>query len=718
MISISMVMFILFFFLSSIVKNYVVNHSEELIGRKLEIAELHFNYIKLSAQINNLDLYEDNGVDKFVSCKELYFNVSPWKLIKGEYSLSQIYLDGLDVSLIQDRIGFNFDDMLASDVQTVDNSEIQDKNATTKFSIYNIKIKNGYVAYFDKEKDNLLDLKNINLDLPLLAWNNQNSKMGVDFSVGGDGHVGIIANVDHASDRYKVNLNVKEVNIAPFMTYVKDYMKISSLEGRLNTCLSINGSLKDFMDVYIQGNASVQNLIIHDFDGNKFLATQATNVKFDSLNLGTSHFEIAKLEVQKPEIYATLFKDDTNFDRVLEPVMSLDSVEVENDTIAEKSNLFYSVDSIVVNSGFVQFSDKTLNRDFVYDIKDIAMNIGTIAANTKGVALSYFMRLNNQGELKGDMKFSLQEVYDFSLKAKLKGLELMSFSPYTEFYMARPITQGTLNYDCSIEMTANQLENQNNIKISEIDFGKKTNDPNTIKVPLRLALYLLKDQNDNIEIDLPVSGNPKEPDFKIGKIIGKTLLNFLVKTATKPFGILGSISGTNPKNIEIIPLQYSLVTIGEKEKSTLRDISAILEKKPGLVFTFTQETNLNMERDYLALQKCVKDYCKSNSKGFPDLRAEKWQDWANENLAFKSYLMKDSIDHTVLIMDLCLERIGAAKANVLLDSLLIERNVAITQYLTDSLNISQGNFIVKTADLRNMSDQQKKPKYRVEVSIQ
>lgn len=709
----------LFFFLSTIVKNYLVNHSEELIGRKLEIAELHFNYAKVSVRVNGLCLYESNDTDQFLSFNELYVNVSPWKLISGEYSVSQIYLDGLNVSVIQDSVGFNFDDLLESEEVATDTIQ-ENQEGTTKFSIYDIEIKNGYIAYFDKQKDNLLDLKDINLDLPLIAWDNKKSEMGVDFSIGGEGNVGINANVDHARERYMVDLKVTDINIKPFMAYAKDYMKISSMEGKMNTSLKINGSMTDFMDVFVKGNTSLQDFALNDLEGKRFLAAKSTSVNLDSLNIGTSHYEIGKIVMEEPEIYATLFKENTNFERIFEPVMNVDTVELaelEQDSLKQDQALFYAVDSVIVKGGLLQFSDKTLNRDFVYDIKDIALNLGRLTETSDHVPLSYSMNLNGGGKLNGSLNFNLQEVYDFNLRASLSGLELMSFSPYTEFYIARPITQGTFNYHCSIDMKPNHMDNQNNIKISEFDFGKKTKDPNTIKAPVRLALYLLKDQNDIIQFDLPVSGNPNEPDFKLGRIIWKTLMNFLVKTAAKPFGILGSITGTNPEDIETIHLNYSTASLDDKEKSTLKDISEILLKKNELVFSFTQETDTKQERNYLILEDCVNDYFTSKSEEMPNLKSKKLENWAKQSLDFKNYLVKDSTDVSKSLAELCFEKTGNVKANQMLDSLIEERNKEIANYLLDSLQIPQDNFIVKTADLRNLSDQQKKPKFRVEVSI-
>ena len=134
--------FILFFFLSSLVKYWVVKNSEELVGRKLEISELHFNYAQVALGIKGFNLFEADKTNTFVAFNELHVNFSPWYLITGEYAFSEIYLDGLNVSVIQDSLGFNFDSMIPKQDSIV---EEPSKEKDLKFSIKNIQFKNGSV---------------------------------------------------------------------------------------------------------------------------------------------------------------------------------------------------------------------------------------------------------------------------------------------------------------------------------------------------------------------------------------------------------------------------------------------------------------------------------------------------------------------------------------------------------------------------------------------
>lgn len=67
--------------------------------------------------------------------------------------------------------------------------------------------------------------------------------------------------------------------------------------------------------------------------------------------------------------------------------------------------------------------------------------------------------------------------------------------------------------------------------------------PAATKLPVRLAVALLKDRKGHINLDIPVSGSLDDPEFGYGRIILKIPLNLLVKAATSPFSLLGALFG-------------------------------------------------------------------------------------------------------------------------------------------------------------------------------
>jgi uncharacterized protein involved in outer membrane biogenesis len=183
------------FFLSTITKDYLVKNSEKLIGRKLTIGELHFNYAKVAVQVKDLVLFEANQTDSFASFNEFYINLNPWTLPSSEYSVSEIRLVNPRIQVIQDGEKFNFDSLIPKE----DSLAVEDttRNEALKFTIENIQLVNGKVVYNDLQKKNMVEMKNLNLNLPLISWNNEQSNLGVDFMMGEKGKVNIQATVDN-----------------------------------------------------------------------------------------------------------------------------------------------------------------------------------------------------------------------------------------------------------------------------------------------------------------------------------------------------------------------------------------------------------------------------------------------------------------------------------------------------------------------------------------
>ena len=126
--------------------------------------------------------------------------------------------------------------------------------------------------------------------------------------------------------------------------------------------------------------------------------------------------------------------------------------------------------------------------------------------------------LNNEGSIEGNTSFNLKQTKRLSIDAKIKNLQLSTFSPYSEYNFGRPIVNGLLTYDFSLDMDVNRMDNKNHLVIAKPVFGEKTKDATAANVPIKIAFNLLKDKNDVVTIDLPLKGNPSDPKFKLSVV--------------------------------------------------------------------------------------------------------------------------------------------------------------------------------------------------------
>ena len=95
-----------------IAKDYVVAHSEELIGRKMKIENVEFSPFSFTVTVDDFAIYETDGTTPFVAFEKFRINANPTRLLKKEISVSEIYLKGLYTRVTQKGSQFNFSDIL------------------------------------------------------------------------------------------------------------------------------------------------------------------------------------------------------------------------------------------------------------------------------------------------------------------------------------------------------------------------------------------------------------------------------------------------------------------------------------------------------------------------------------------------------------------------------------------------------------------------------
>jgi hypothetical protein len=78
--------------------------------------------------------------------------------------------------------------------------------------------------------------------------------------------------------------------------------------------------------------------------------------------------------------------------------------------------------------------------------------------------------------------------------------------------------------------------------LNQLTFGEPVEGaPNSL--PVKLAVALLADRNGVIDLDLPISGSLNDPQFRIGPVIFKIIVNLIGKAITAPFSLLASAFG-------------------------------------------------------------------------------------------------------------------------------------------------------------------------------
>ena len=128
------------------------------------------------------------------------------------------------------------------------------------------------------------------------------------------------------------------------------------------------------------------------------------------------------------------------------------------------------------------------------------------------------------------------------MHVKFDGVEMTSVTPYSGHFAGYAIEKGKLSIDVQYLVDNRQLTAKQKFVIDQLQLGDQVESPEAVKLPLKLAVALLKDRNGVIDIDLPMTGSLDDPQFRMGPLIWKAFVGLLTKVATAPFALLAQVS--------------------------------------------------------------------------------------------------------------------------------------------------------------------------------
>lgn len=694
-------------------RKYIEKHDQEFIGRQIQLTELHLNYFKFTLELKGFVLFEKDETSAFVSFDRLFLNLNPWALFSSELELTELLIEKPYLQVIQDTESLNFDDLLASDTTEVVEEETD--TSTFRYSFHNIQLQSGTILYHDVAYKTRLHLDDFGFNTPLISWDNQQSNLDLAFNLGNKGSVAIQTELDNQSGNFTVDLNIQDLDLKLFIEYLRDYLAMNDIQGFLDSQLKIKGNTAHPMDFEASGEAIAKSLNITDLASEDLVRAEEIKIGIHEFSYERSIYHFSHLDLNQAKIKARLDVEGMNLMRLMEPYFS---APVDS---GDTSTTRYHIAQLNLNNGWLEFQDLTLNRPFIYTLENIQLSMQDFNESAREVPIHFSMNPLKKGTISGDIVYDWLKEENLSMKMKIENLGLISFSPYSEYFIASPITQGELDYDMSVALNPKMLKNDNTIRIDEMEFGKKTKDSTAIKAPVKLALYLLKDKDDRIKINLPVEGDPSAPKFSYKKLIWQFVSNFLVKTAASPFKALASLTGNDPEQLDHIDFEFLQDTLYKEQTRTLDDISTIMNKRKELKFQFSQFTNPAKEKEALSLSLAKEEYRRKMiqvADSQTDISSSKNKAMIDFGLPFLTYLKsKVANSDTLQLEELCYRIYPPSGLDKQLNQLLAERDELVRAYLTEVKKIPADRIEFLHPDFKNTPAELLYPHFKIEVEV-
>jgi hypothetical protein len=614
---------------------YINKNGKELVGRRISLDKIRINYATFTLRVIGFKLFEKNDSTVFTRFDTLLVDLQPLKLIRSELDVKRLWLVNPVTRISKRDTVFNFTDILEffSSSDTIPDSTTS-TDSQFKYKLADIRLKEGHLSYTDEDINNTTLLDNLSFTIPYLSWNQEeSSRAGLKFNFRNGGFFMADGSFDPASGYFSTDVTVDNLDISEFSAYIKPYISLNSIAGLANINLNISGNPDKLDNLDMHGRLSLNSFVATDNKDRKILATDNFKVTLKNALPMTGRFVIDSLSLTKPYIYFELKDSSNNFLELFPPEQSDTLERHEADTIS--APLFYTVNSFSINDGIIDFVDNGLREPFKYHLSQIMLKIDSVSSTSTWLTVNSTMKLNERGDLKAEIGVNPSDPYEIKVDYVIKNFQLPDVTPYSKFYLGSAIVYGNMYYAGKTSITARQITSDNKLIIRNAEIGKKSG--GIFNLPLRLALYLIKDMNGDIKIDLPISGDLNDPSIRLGKLIWATFKNFIVKVAASPFIALSNLFGVDPKDIQQLDFDYADTLLSNSNTRKLDQLLQIKGKKPELNVELVYFNDRTMEKEAIAYEEAGRML---REKTGDDYTAKK-----EEFEAFlKTTLAKDSID--------------------------------------------------------------------------
>lgn len=164
----------------------------------------------------------------------------------------------------------------------------------------------------------------------------------------------------------------------------------------------------------------------------------------------------------------------------------------------------------------------------------------------------------------------------------LRDADLRSLSAYSGKFAGFELARGRMTVDVAAKLADRQLQMENKVVLDDFTFGKAVASPDATKLPVRLGVALLKDASGQIVLDVPVRGSLDDPEFKVGRVVLRVIVNLLTKVATSPFALLGAVVGAADNDLNEQPFRPGSAEIEPETAGRLDALVKALVARPGL----------------------------------------------------------------------------------------------------------------------------------------
>ena len=382
----------------------------------------------------------------------------------------------------------------------------------------------------------------------------------------------------------KIKLN--DTNLPKYFAYAKPFLEADLASGQM----SADAQLHYAKDIKADAKVSIKDIRLNGKKAEKLIAFKSLDL--EKISFAKNDLAISGVSLNSPFIKAHLSKERKfNLSQIVKEDKNKAKTETKPETkkVASKkeNELKFSVKNFSLKNGEVDFSDASLFMPFATTISKLNGKLTDI--DKKRPSSGEFQGVvgkNGFAQITAKLfPFELKQNTD--IKLDFKDIDLVNVTPYSGQFVGYKIKKGKLNLNLNYSVTDSKLNGSNFINFDSLTLGEKVESKDAVNLPLSLAISILSDQNNQINIDLPVEGNLDDPDFKYGGVIWAAVKKLFADITLAPFRFLGNALGLGSKDLSSIDFLAGSSELISSEAPKISDFIKLTGSKPKMKLSIT-----------------------------------------------------------------------------------------------------------------------------------
>nr|WP_314605876.1 DUF748 domain-containing protein [uncultured Janthinobacterium sp.] len=384
-------------------------------------------------------------------------------------------------------------------------------------------------------------------------------------------------------------LNVKQLALAPVQPLLAQHVKLKLAGGAVSGSgrLTTGGGAPKAPKVRYEGGVDIAGLVLNETDGKRFASWKSVRADKLTASVGPDFVDIPELRVVEPNAQLIIENDRSlNAQRLLvkAPEPATATAPAAAATPAADAAFPVRVRRVRLQNAKLDFADLSLRPQFaakIYELNGVVTGLSTKRDARSQIELDGRIDEFGLARVRGQLNpFAPTDNTD--LNVVFKNVDMVSASPYTMKFAGYKVAEGKISLDLQYKVRNRQLDGTNQIVLDKLTLGERIDSPDALKLPLELALAILKDSDGRIDLGLPVSGDMNDPQFSYGALIWKAVGNVLTKIVTAPFRALGNLLGISADKLESIDFDAGSAVLLPPEREKLKQVAQILAKREQL----------------------------------------------------------------------------------------------------------------------------------------